>query len=74
VLDVVDRLRDEVADMIVVQRVDDAVAVAPPADEAKVTQDPQLVRHRRRLEMHIAGEIADRARRLPQPRQDVSAG
>jgi hypothetical protein len=49
VFDVVDRLRDEVAHMVVVQRVDDTVAIAPPADKAKMAQDPQLVRHRRRL-------------------------
>jgi len=29
VLDVIDRLRDEIADMIVMQRIDNSVAVAP---------------------------------------------
>ena len=72
VLDVVDRLGDEVAHMLVVQRINDAIAVAPPGDKAKVTEDPQLVRDRGRLELHTVGEIGDRARRVPQPRQDAN--
>ncbi len=72
VLDVVDRLGDEVAHMVVVQGVDDAVAVAPPGDKAKVAEDPKLVRDRGRLELHTVGEIGDRASRLPQPRQDAN--
>ena len=58
--------------MVVVQGVNDAVAVASPRDKAKVAEDPKLVRDRRRLELHIAGEIGDGARRLPQPRQDAN--
>ena len=72
VLDVVDRLGDEVAHMIVMQRVNDPVAVAPPGDKAKVAQDPKLVRDCGRLELHTVGKIGDRARRLPQPRQDAN--
>jgi hypothetical protein len=72
VFDVVDRLGDEVADMVVVQGVDDAVAVAAPGDEPKVAQEPKLVRDRRCLELHVTGEFGDRARRLPQPRQDAN--
>src|SRR6266540_6108091 len=55
--------------MVVVQGVNDTVSVAPPADKTKVAQEPQLVRDRGRLELHTVGEIGDRARRLPQPRQ-----
>jgi hypothetical protein len=72
VLDVVDRLGDEVAHMVVVQGVNDAVAVAPPGDKAKVAEDPKLVRDRGRLELHTVGEIGDGAWRLPQPRQDAN--
>ena len=70
--DVVDRLGDEVAHMVVVQGVNDAVAVTPPADKAKMAEDAKLVRDRGRLELHTLGEIGDRARRLPQPRQDAN--
>ena len=69
---VVDRLGDEVSHMVVVQRVNDAVAVAPPGDKAKMAEDPKLVRDRGRLELHIVGEIGDRALRLPQSRQDAN--
>jgi hypothetical protein len=72
VFDVVDRLGDEVANMVVVQGVNDAVAVAPPGDKAKVAEDPKLVRDRGRLELHTVGEIGDRTRRQPQPRQDAN--
>jgi hypothetical protein len=72
VFDVVDRLGDEVPHMVVVQGVNDAVAVAPPGDKAKVAEDPQLVRDRGRLELHIVGEIGDGARRLPQSREDAN--
>ena len=40
VFDVVDRLGDKVAHMIVVQGVNDAVAGAPPADKTKMAEDP----------------------------------
>jgi hypothetical protein len=43
VLDVVDRLGDEVAHMVVVQGANDAVAVAPPGDKAKVAEDPMTL-------------------------------
>src|SRR5438105_3342741 len=58
--------------MVVVQGVNDAVAVTPPADKAKMAEDAKLVRDRGRLELHTLGEIRDRARRLPQPRQDAN--
>ena len=47
--DVVDRLGDEVAHMIIVQGINDTVAVAPTGDKAKVAKDPKLVRDRGRL-------------------------
>ena len=70
--DVVDRLSDEVAHMVVVQGVNDAVAVASPGNEAKVAEDPKLVRDRGWLELHVVGEIGDGALGLPQPRQDAN--
>ena len=70
VLDVVDRLRDEIADMVVVQRVDDSVAVAPTGHQTQMTQQPQLVRNRRRFQLHVPREIGHRARRLSQPREN----
>jgi hypothetical protein len=72
VLDVVDRLGDKVAHMIVMQGANDAVAVAPTGHKAKVAEDPKLVRDRGWLELHTVGEISDRARRLPQTRQDAN--
>ena len=73
VLDVIDRLGDQVANMVVVQRVNDAVAVAATGHETELTQQPQLVRHRRLLQPHIACKIGDRTRRLPQPRKDADS-
>lgn len=37
VLDVIDRLRDQVADMVVVKRVDDMVAVAATGHKTEMT-------------------------------------
>lgn len=70
VLDVIDRLRDEVADVIVVQRIDHPVAVAPSCDETEMTQQPQLVRHGRWPQLHVVREFVYRTRRLSQPRQN----
>ena len=73
VLDVVDRLSDEVANMVVVQRVDDTVAVAATGHETEMTKQPQLVRHRRLLQPDIACELGDRAGGLSQPRKDADS-
>src|SRR5438094_6398172 len=72
VLDVVDRLGDEVAHMVVVQGVNDTVSIAPPGNKTKVAENPKLVRDRGRLELHIVGEIGDGTRRLAQPRQNAN--
>lgn len=69
----VDRLRDEVADVVVVERIDDAVAVSFASDETKVAKQAELMRDRRLLELDVGCEIADRAGRLSQPRQDADA-
>ena len=73
VLDVVDRLRDEVANMVVVQRVDDTVAVAATDHQTEMTQQPQLVRHRRLFQLHVACELGDRAGRHSQARKDADS-
>lgn len=70
VLDVIDRLRDEIADMVVVQRIDDPVAVAPTGHETEMTQEPQLMRDRRLLQLHIPRQLGHRTRRLSQPREN----
>ena len=70
VLDVVDRLRDQIADVLVMQRVDDALAVSPPPDEAKVAEQTQLMRNRRLLQLDLAGKLAHRAGRLAQPHKN----
>ena len=61
--------------MVVVQGVNDAVAIAPPGNKAKVAEDPKLVRDRGRLELHVVGETCGRllywdpARDAPQKKQ-----
>ena len=70
VLDVIDRLRDEIADVIVMQRINNSVAIAPTRHQAEMTQQPQLVRNRRCLQLHIPRELRHRTGRLSQPRKN----
>ncbi len=46
VLDVADRLLEQMRDVIVVEVIDDASAVAVPDHEPEMTQQPQLMRYR----------------------------
>jgi len=73
VLDVVQRLIEEVGDVRVVQRVDD-LATSPLADnEPQVTEQTQLVRDRRRLHANRLGERVYRAGSLAQTTENPDA-
>lgn len=72
-LDVRDRLVEELADVLVVQLVLDAAPVAPPDDEPEMTQDAQLMGHRRRLHPDVLGELGHRAGPDPQATEDSHA-
>ena len=56
------RLCEEHSDMVVVERVHDVAAPPGPNHEAQVAQHPQLLRNRRRLQVEIVRELADRHR------------
>ena len=73
VLDVPDGLFEQLADMVVVQVVDDAATVATADHEPEVAQHPQLVGHRRGLHAHRIRELADRARAGVQTAEDEHA-
>jgi len=49
VLGVVDRLRDKIANVVVVERVDDAIAISLASDKAEVAKQAELMRGRRLL-------------------------
>jgi hypothetical protein len=70
VLDVVNRLVEQLSDVVVVKAVDNVAAVAVTGNQSERPQEPQLVRHRRLFHPDRRGQLADRARRLPEPGQD----
>jgi len=58
-LDVRDDLLEQLGDMVVVQLIDDATAVAQPDDEPQVPQHPQLVRDGGSLHPDAVGDVGD---------------
>lgn len=68
--DVVDGLVQELSDVVVVKPVNDAASVAIACDQTQCPQKSQLVRYRWLFHPHRAGQLADRARGLPQPGKD----
>ena len=69
-LDVGDRLVEQVRDVVVMQVVDDVTAVAPADDESEVAQDAELMGHRGRLHPYRLGQLADGLPAGAQPPQD----
>jgi hypothetical protein len=70
-LDVSDGLLEQLADVVVVQRVDDVASLAVTGDQAKMAQQPQLVRDRGRLHPDGGGELGHGARTGLQPAEDA---
>ncbi|MDX6583064.1 MAG: hypothetical protein QOI10_2248, partial [Solirubrobacterales bacterium] len=70
VLDVTDRLFEQLTHMVVVQVVDDLATLAATDDQPEMTQHPQLMRDRRRLHVHGRGQLVDRAWTAVQPPED----
>ena len=62
VLGVVQDLAEQLADVIVVQRIDDVPTVALACDEGEVAQDAQVVGDGVLLKAGCLSELADRAR------------
>ena len=62
VLAVVDRLVEELGDVVVVEGVHDAAAVPLPFDQAEVAQQAQLVRDRGLLHAGVRRQFADGGR------------
>ena len=73
VLDVGDDLFEQLGDVVVVELVDDLAPIALTGDQAKVAQQPQLVRDRGALHPDRAGDVVDRGRAGVQPREDAQA-
>lgn len=61
VLDMSDGLFEELADVIVVEVVDDLPAVAPADHQPEVTQDAKLMGDSRGLHPNGGGQLVDRA-------------
>ena len=60
-------------DVIVVEVVDDAAAVAAADDESQVSQEPELVRDGRSLHSYALGDLSDARRPGPQTSEDLDA-
>src|SRR3954470_18339134 len=73
VLDVRDGLFEQLADVVVVEVVDDAATVAVPDDKSEVTEQPQLVRDCGRLHLHGLRELVDGARTSLEPAEYADA-
>jgi hypothetical protein len=58
-LDVSDRLFQELADVVVVQVVHDLAAVASTDHQPEVTQNAKLMGHRRRFHPHCGRKLVD---------------
>jgi hypothetical protein len=71
VLDMRDRLVEQMRDVVVVEVVDDAAAVATANDESEVPQEPELVRDGRSLHSHALGDLVDARRPGPQASEDL---
>jgi len=69
-----DSFAEQLSDVLVMQRVDDAAALAPAADQSKMAQQPQLVRDGGRLHAHVLSEFVHRARAGVEPPEDARAG
>jgi hypothetical protein len=69
-LDMPDRLVDQIRDVRVVQRVDDCPAASLTDHEAEMSQQPQLVRHGGAFHPDGRCEVVDIAGALAQPRQN----
>ena len=72
-LDVKDGLVEQLGDVVVMQRVDDAAALPVADHKTEVTQLTQLVRNRGGLHPNRVGEITDRARAVPEAPKDLHA-
>jgi hypothetical protein len=70
-LDMRDRLIEQMRHVIVVQVVHDVTSIAPTDDEAEVTQDPQLVGYRRRFHPDGLGQLSDGLRATAEPTEDA---
>src|SRR3954449_11105893 len=73
VLDVRDGLFEQLADVVVVEVVDDAATVAVPDDKSEVTEQPQLVRDCGRLHLHGLRELVHGARASLEPAEYADA-
>jgi hypothetical protein len=71
VLDVVQRLIQEVGNVRVMERVDNTAAASFADDKPKVTEQTQLMRDRRGLHSDRLGKIVHRAGPLSQPAEDA---
>lgn len=58
-LDVVNRLVEKLSDVIVVEPVDDAAAIAVTRDQPECAEEPELVRYRRLLHSNRSRQLSD---------------
>ena len=73
-LDVINRLVEQLGDVVVVQAVDDASAGASSRDEPEGAQQPKLMRDSRLRHSHILSKVVDRDRPTAQSRENQQPG
>lgn len=72
-LDVVDGLLEQDADVVVVQCVNGSPSLPFADDELEMSEQAKLVRDSRLLHLDRVGQLTDRAGRLAQPGEDADA-
>jgi hypothetical protein len=70
-LDVVDRLLEQVGDVRVMQGVDDGAPASLADDESEVAEEAQLVRDRRAFHLDGCGKLVDRAGTVAEAAEDT---
>jgi hypothetical protein len=70
-LDVADRLLQEIADVVVVEVVHDLTALSATDDQPEMPEHAQLMGDRGRLHLDRGGELVDRTRAGAQPPEDA---
>lgn len=73
-LGVVDRIDDELADMVVLQPVENLRPLPPGPDEPRHAQLREVLRHRRSGLSDVLGEVVHRSLRRGQRPEDLNAG
>jgi len=73
VLNVRDGFVEQLADVVVMKRIDHIAALAMACDQPEMAQQAELVRHRRGFHADVLRQFADRARASMKPAEDAQS-